>query len=271
MASRSISITALLVMVLSFFFMFYQILKTKYFSNPYQALKKIEQSYKTPPPTQQKSWKSPLDQQCGRGDAQLRKKLLAMQLIIKQIKPHQTNYGLRLQKDLFNQQLDPTPSLIILHETVYDLESAVNTLLTPHPSDSDQVSYHTLVARNGEIIQLVQPELRAYGAGNSAFNGRWIFSNKDLSGSINNFALHVSLETPIDGSNDFESHGGYSSEQYDSLTRVLADWMVRYEIPADRITTHKFVDLGGERSDPRSFDWKQLQKRLGALDLICKK
>jgi N-acetyl-anhydromuramyl-L-alanine amidase AmpD len=178
---------------------------------------------------------------------------------------------LRLQKDLFNQQLDPTPSLIILHETVYDLESAVNTLLTPHPSDSDQVSYHTLVARNGEIIQLVQPELRAYGAGNSAFNGRWIFSNKDLSGSINNFALHVSLETPIDGSNDFESHGGYSSEQYDSLTRVLADWMVRYEIPADRITTHKFVDLGGERSDPRSFDWKQLQKRLGALDLICKK
>jgi hypothetical protein len=29
------------------------------------------------------------------------------------------------------------------------------------------------------------------------------------------------------------------------------------------------VDLGGERADPRSFDWSALQARLGQLGLLC--
>ena len=35
------------------------------------------------------------------------------------------------------------------------------------------------------------------------------------------------------------------------------------------ITTHRHVDLGNARSDPRSFDWQQLQTRLTALGLVC--
>ena len=30
-------------------------------------------------------------------------------------------------------------------------------------------------------------------------------------------------------------------------------------MPAAAITTHRHVDLDGERSDPRSFDWSALQ------------
>lgn len=45
--------------------------------------------------------------------------------------------------------------------------------------------------------------------------------------------------------------------------------MRRFGIPATNITTHRYVDLGGERSDPRSFDWRELQQRLAALGLLC--
>jgi N-acetyl-anhydromuramyl-L-alanine amidase AmpD len=45
--------------------------------------------------------------------------------------------------------------------------------------------------------------------------------------------------------------------------------MRRYPIRPEAITTHRHVDLGQERSDPRSFNWSELQRRLAALRLIC--
>ena len=45
--------------------------------------------------------------------------------------------------------------------------------------------------------------------------------------------------------------------------------MRRFQIPATHITTHRHVDLGGERSDPRSFNWKELEQRLVALGVEC--
>lgn len=45
--------------------------------------------------------------------------------------------------------------------------------------------------------------------------------------------------------------------------------MARYRIAPSQITTHRHVDLGGERSDPRSFDWQELRSRLSALGLGC--
>jgi len=89
-----------------------------------------------------------------------------------------------------------------------------------------------------------------------------------MAGSVNNFALHLSLETPIDGENEAPRHSGYSDAQYDAMAVVLADWMHRFRIPWQNITTHRHVDLGGERADPRSFDWKALQTRLVALGVI---
>jgi N-acetyl-anhydromuramyl-L-alanine amidase AmpD len=53
------------------------------------------------------------------------------------------------------------------------------------------------------------------------------------------------------------------------LAVVLADWMRRYRIPFEHITTHRHVDLGAERADPRSFDWSALQVRLAALGALC--
>ena len=62
--------------------------------------------------------------------------------------------------------------------------------------DEDQASYHTLIGLDGQVVDTVDPFKRAYGAGNSAFLGEWALTNPRPLGSINNFALHVSLETP---------------------------------------------------------------------------
>ena len=45
--------------------------------------------------------------------------------------------------------------------------------------------------------------------------------------------------------------------------------MRRYRIPFEHITTHRYVDLGAARADPRSFDWSALQVRLAALGALC--
>ena len=65
-------------------------------------------------------------------------------------------------------------------------------------------------------------------------------------GSVNNFALHLSLETPADGYIGGRTHSGYTSEQYDALAVVLDEWMSQFGIPPEAITTHEHVDLGGE-------------------------
>ena len=35
------------------------------------------------------------------------------------------------------------------------------------------MSYHTLIGRSGEVVDVVDPLMRAYGAGYSAFLGEW--------------------------------------------------------------------------------------------------
>jgi hypothetical protein len=182
----------------------------------------------TAPPPAQVAWQSPLREQCTAPQTVQRQHLLSrlneLRTAPRQVSIDPTNFGERFSRDAFGNPLDPTPRLVVLHETVYSLESAISTFRTPHPRDEDQVSYHALVGRDGEVVFLLDPRKRAFGAGNSAFRGQWAITNP----------------------------------------KVQA-----FPIPADQITTHRAVDLGGERADPRSFDWSALQARLGQLGLLC--
>ncbi len=182
---------------------------------------------------------------------------------------HPTNYDTRSTKDVFGNPLEPLPSLIVLHETVYGVGSALATFKTKHTDLLKQASYHVLIAEDGRIIKILDPLKRAFGAGNSSFRGNSVQTNLRLPPSVNNFALHISLETPLDGEDNDPTHSGYSSKQYDSLSLILTDWMKKYHIPYYQITTHKIVDRSGERIDPRSFNWRALQDRLGALGMLC--
>jgi hypothetical protein len=169
-----------------------------------------------------------------------------------------SNYGARLAQDI-NGNAVSNDYIVVLHETVGSAMSAINTFQTPHPNEDDQVSYHTLIAEDGTVIYIVPPEQRAFGAGDSAFmSGKGeeaVFTNPGFPSSVNNFAYHISLETPSDGrNNNAATHSGYTEAQYQSLAWLLG----RTNIPDDRITTHRAVDRSGSRMDPRSFQSERM-------------
>ncbi|WJI24152.1 peptidoglycan recognition protein family protein [Thermosynechococcus sp. B0] len=163
---------------------------------------------------------------------------------------HPTNFGDRYRTDIRGQVVT-YPPLIVLHETVASAQATLNFFQTPHPRDEDQASYHELITLQGWLLHLVPWSKRAYGAGNSVFGRETVQTNPRLAPSVNNFALHFSLETPPQGRHDRPQHAGYTDAQY----RALA-WLVSQTgIDLQRVTTHAAVDRSGERMDPRSFDW----------------
>ena len=226
-----------------------------------------------PKPPEASAWVSPLTRQCSNIDPSVRQRLETQRSKLSELRESVpadvSNYGERWRSNPWGDKLNPVPRMVVLHETVYSLNSALNTFLTPHPRDEDQVSYHTLVGLDGSIVDVVDPLKRAYGSGYSAFLGEWAVTNAEFQGSVNNFALHLSLETPRDGHDGEGRHSGYTSRQYDALSLVLDDWLERFQFQASSITTHRHVDLGGERGDPRSFSWDELQTRLAALGRLC--
>lgn len=164
-----------------------------------------------------------------------------------------TNYGDRYLTDILGRPVHNN-FIVVIHETVGSARSAINLFQTPHPRDEDQVSYHTLITRDGTVVYIVPPEKRAFGAGDSVFEGFYgpesVLTNPNFPASVNNFAYHVSLETPADGRGNGPQHSGYTEAQYQSLAWLLA----RTDIPDSRITTHRAVDRSGSRIDPRTFD-----------------
>jgi N-acetylmuramoyl-L-alanine amidase len=175
---------------------------------------------------------------------------------------HPTNFGKRVLKDTKGKRVQ-NPLLVVLHETVGDAMGAVNTFQTPHKDENKQVSYHAVITREGKIIHLVSPKYRAYGAGNSEFisiNGpEAVQTSRKWRSSVNNFAYHISLETPTDGLlNDNDTHSGYTEDQY----RALAWLVARTGVVTSRITTHEAIDRFQARQDPRSFDYPQLLRFL---------
>ncbi|MEH2446962.1 MAG: peptidoglycan recognition family protein [Nostoc sp.] len=166
-----------------------------------------------------------------------------------------SNYGERYAQDVNGVILNNQP-IIVLHETGYSASSAINFFQVAHTDESVQASYHALIKLDGTVIYLVPPEKRAFGAANSVFESpggvETVQTNPNLPASVNNFAYHVSLETPPDSydSSSQQTHSGYTKTQYDSLAWLIA----QSQVPDDRITTHHLVDRSGKKVDPINFD-----------------
>uniref|UniRef100_B8HPP1 N-acetylmuramoyl-L-alanine amidase n=1 Tax=Cyanothece sp. (strain PCC 7425 / ATCC 29141) TaxID=395961 RepID=B8HPP1_CYAP4 len=174
---------------------------------------------------------------------------------------HPTNFGPRFSQDVYGRPVRNAP-LVVLHETVGSGSSAIQMFRSPQPDESRQASYHALILRDGTIVYLVPGTMRAFGAGNSIFRGangpEAVKTHPRFPASVNNFAYHISLETPPNGNNNASRHSGYTPNQYQSLAVLTACTRV----PSDRITTHKAVDRSGSRMDPRSFDDRLFRRLL---------
>ena len=102
-----------------------------------------------------------------------------------------------------------------------------------------KVSSHFLIRRDGEVVQFVPPERRAWHAGVSSWRGR---------SRCNDFSIGIELE----GTDE----DAFSSEQYESL-RVLLKQLQK-QFPIRDIAAHSDV-APGRKTDPGArFDWARL-------------
>jgi hypothetical protein len=184
-----------------------------------------------------------------------------------------TNYGKRARLDSVGRKIPYLPQLIILHETVISVSETINFFRTPHPLDDDQASYHLLIDSDGRLIRIVPDLSRAYGAGMSSFGDFRVRTRVKSVGSVNNIALHISLETPLSGRgptvDSASSHAGYSQSQYRTVAAQVLLWQALYGIPMSRVTTHAAVDRSHSRYDPRSFRWDAFDREHQAAANAC--
>lgn len=102
-----------------------------------------------------------------------------------------------------------------------------------------RVSSHYLIRRDGEVIEFVPPERRAWHAGASAWRGR---------GRCNDFSIGIELE----GTDD----DVFTDRQYGMLAQLLRE--LRQRFPLRDIAAHSDV-APGRKTDPGArFDWARL-------------
>lgn len=113
------------------------------------------------------------------------------------------------------------------------------------------VSSHLLIRRDGELVQFVPLDARAWHAGASCFEGRE---------RCNDFAIGIELE----GSD----HQPFTDAQYDTLVQVTRDIMARYpDIRPERIAGHSDIAPGRKTDPGPHFDWVRYRN---ALAEACK-
>ncbi len=109
-----------------------------------------------------------------------------------------------------------------------------------------QVSAHLLIRRDGELVQFVPFNKRAWHAGRSEFNGET---------ECNDFSIGIELE----GSDDIP----FEDAQYQTLTHVTQAIMQAYpQLIVERIVGHSDIAPGRKTDPGRCFDWQKYKNIL---------
>ena len=102
-----------------------------------------------------------------------------------------------------------------------------------------QVSAHCLIRRDGELVQFVSFDERAWHAGVSEFAGR---------AACNDFSIGIELEGT--------DTSGYTEAQYRKLAAVSRCLMHHYpDITPERIVGHSDIAPGRKTDPGTGFDW----------------
>ncbi len=105
-----------------------------------------------------------------------------------------------------------------------------------------EVSAHLLIRRDGEAVQFVPFEKRAWHAGESCFRGQM---------TCNDYSIGIELE----GQDEL----AYEDRQYQTLTAVLAALIRAYpQLSARRIAAHSDISPGRKNDPGPAFDWLRL-------------
>jgi len=132
-------------------------------------------------------------------------------------------------EDLFSNRLNPRAHPYF--QTIHNL----------------QVSAHLLIRRDGELVQFVPFQQRAWHAGVSCFQGRT---------RCNDFSIGIELE----GADTIP----YEKMQYHRLAAIITTLRHYYpSIPASGLAGHSDIAPGRKTDPGPAFDWNRLHDLLG--------
>jgi N-acetylmuramoyl-L-alanine amidase len=135
--------------------------------------------------------------------------------------------------------------MLIIHYTeMRSADAALNLLRDPKAA----VSAHYLVARNGQVYQLVDEDARAWHAGVSYWSG-----DRD----INSRSIGIELDHP--------GHAGGNPPFERPLMAALGDLadgiLARHKIPAHHVLGHSDIAIERKIDPGEQFDWAYLARR----------
>ena len=140
-------------------------------------------------------------------------------------------------------------SMIVLHYTgMPDAEGALARLTSPEA----KVSAHYLVKEDGEVIQLVDEENRAWHAGNSYWRGIT---------DVNSASVGIEIVNP---GHEF-GYRNFPDEQIASVIPLVADIKERHGIGRGNIVGHSDIAPARKEDPGELFPWGALAKRRLAL------
>ena len=109
-----------------------------------------------------------------------------------------------------------------------------------------KVSSHLLVRRDGEIVQYVPLQKRAWHAGVSSYKGR---------DGCNDFSIGIEMEG--------EDETPYTDIQYQVLSKLIKNLIKTYpELNSETIAGHSDIAPGRKTDPGEAFDWEHLNTLL---------
>jgi N-acetylmuramoyl-L-alanine amidase len=130
------------------------------------------------------------------------------------------------------------PSLIVIHYTAMtSADAALARLCDPET----EVSAHYLISAQGQVIQMVREDMRAWHAGAASWCGQ---------DDVNSRSIGIELDN--DGATPF------AAAQMDALEGALQGIMARWPIPASGVIAHSDVAPGRKADPGPRFDWARL-------------
>ncbi len=131
---------------------------------------------------------------------------------------------------------------VVLHATAGGLAGTLAWFANPKSG----VSAHYVVAKNGDVYQMVEEKRRAYQAGASDFQGRtgW-----------NDFSIGIEIVNLNDGKDP------YPPDQFEAMVELVGYLVEKYGIEREWIVTHAEISTVG-KTDPRGFPVHELIMRV---------
>jgi len=133
------------------------------------------------------------------------------------------------------------PSLVVIHYTaMQSTADALERLCDP----AAEVSAHYLISGQGDIIQMVEEDQRAWHAGQGEWAGQDDINSRSIGIELDNKGTHP-----------------FSEPQIRALECLLRGILDRWGIPPEGIIGHSDM-APGRKSDPgRHFDWARLARQ----------